>query len=399
MGTSGDGGTDGRLRRAVSRLRRALTPTGTVLARLRERLARLRAALEPRPRLVDWSLFALLAAVLLTGVLGFLSGRPRRAWVFVVHGVAGISLVAFLYFKLRRVRHRFGRPTVTRALSALMAVATVGALATGVWWAFGGALDLGPWGLLNLHVGLGLVVVPLLAYHLAKRFRPPSRADFEGRRTALRYATVVAGGALAWRLQGSANALLDTAGAARRFTGSRETGSDEGNAFPVTAWVADDPDPVEVEAWTLSVRGAVDSSVDLGYRDLPSASDGRESLGTHEARALLDCTSGWYSEHDWQGVRVGDLLDAVGVRGGAAWVQFRSVTGYRWSLPLAEARDATLATHVDGDRLAHGHGFPLRLVAPGRRGFQWVKWVDEVRVTRRRDRSEWLAVFVSGVEA
>ena len=22
-------------------------------------------------------------------------------------------------------------------------------------------------------------------------------------------------------------------------------------------------------------------------------------------RALLDCTSGWYSEHDWQGVRVG----------------------------------------------------------------------------------------------
>ena len=382
-----------------------MAPDGdrTALARLRGALARFRAALEPRPRLVDWSLFALLAVVLATGVLGFLSGRPDRAWVFVTHGVAGLSLVAFLYFKLRRVRARLARPTVTRALSALMAAVTVGALATGVWWAFGGSLDLGPWGLLNLHVGLGLAVVPLLAYHLAKRFRPPSTRDVRGRRTALQYTAIVTAGALAWRLQGSANRLLDTAGATRRFTGSRETGSGEGNAFPVTAWVADDPAPVAVDDWSLSIRGAVDAPADLAYADVAPDGDGpahedRALLAAHEDRALLDCTSGWYSEHDWQGVRVGALLDAVGIRDGAAWVQFRSVTGYRWSLPVEEARDATLATHVDGERLAHGHGAPLRLVAPGRRGFQWVKWVEEVRVTRRRDRSEWLAVFVSGVD-
>ena len=368
MGTPGDRGTSGRVRTA---------------------LARLRTLLSPHPRLVDWSLFVLLLVVLLTGVLGFLSGRPDEAWVFATHGVAGISLVAFLYFKLRRVRGRLAELTVTRALSVLMVLATVGALATGVWWVFGGTLDLGPWGLLNLHVGLGLLVVPLLAYHLTRRFRPLSSTDFEGRRTALQYTALVGAGALAWRLQGSANRLLDTAGATRRFTGSRETGSGDGNAFPVTAWVADDPDPVSVSDWTLSVRGLVGSPADLAYAAVSPA---------HEDRALLDCTSGWYSEHDWQGLRVGDLLDAVGVHEDAAWVQFRSVTGYRWSLPLAEARDATLATHVDGDRLAHGHGFPLRLVAPGRRGFQWVKWVEEVRVTRRRDRSEWLAVFVSGVE-
>ena len=386
MDASGDRGVSARLRAAF--------------VRLRTRATHVRPALSPRPRLVDWSLFALLAVVLATGVLGFLSGRSGRAWVFVTHGVAGISLLAFLYFKLRRVRHRFERPTVTRALSAVLAAATVGALATGVWWAFGGSLDLGPWGLLNLHVGLGLLVVPLLAYHLTRRFRPLSTDDFEGRRTALRYAAVLGAGALAWRLQGSANRLLDTAGATRRFTGSRETGSDDGNAFPVTAWVADDPDPVPVSEWTLSVRGAVASPVDLAYADVSADAEPEAERGvpTREDRALLDCTSGWYSEHDWQGVRVGDLLDAVGVRESAAWVQFRSVTGYRWSLPLDEARDATLATHVDGDRLAHGHGFPLRLVAPGRRGFQWVKWVEEVRVTRRRDRSEWLAVFVSGIE-
>ncbi|MEF8790007.1 MAG: molybdopterin-dependent oxidoreductase [Haloarculaceae archaeon] len=383
--------------------RDAVARLGEAFGRLRTALARFRAALTPHPRLVDWSLFALLTVVFATGVLGFLSGRPDRAWVFVTHGVAGLSLVALLYFKLRRVRRRLARPTLTRALSALMAAATVGALATGVWWTVGGSLDLGPWGLLNLHVGLGLVVVPLLAYHLTRRFHAPSTADFDGRRTALRYTAVVAGGALAWRAQQSANRLLDTAGATRRFTGSRETGSDEGNDFPVTAWVADDPDPVDAGTWRLSVRGAVDSPADLAYADVSpdgeaSARETREPLGVREDRALLDCTSGWYSEHDWRGVRVGDLLDAVGVRDGAAWVQFRSVTGYRWSIPIEEARDATLATHVDGERLAHGHGFPLRLVAPGRRGFQWVKWVESVRVTRRRDRSEWLAIFLSGVE-
>jgi DMSO/TMAO reductase YedYZ molybdopterin-dependent catalytic subunit len=299
-------------------------------------------------------------------------------------------MVAFLVFKLRRVRHRLTRgPTVTKAFSVVLALATVGALGTGTWWVFGGRLRLGPWGLLNLHVGLGLVVVPLVAYHLSRRYRPPARRDLDGRRTALRYGAILVGGAAVWRAEQTATRLLDTAGAARRFTGSRERGSDDSNQFPVTSWVADDPDPVRADGWGLSVEGAVDRPLAFDYADID---------GGHEDRVSLDCTSGWYSEHDWQGVAVADLLDAAGTDADAAWVQFRSVTGYRWSLPLAEAREATLATRVDGDRLSHGHGFPLRLVAPGRRGFQWVKWVESVRVTRRRDRSEWLAVFVSGLE-
>jgi DMSO/TMAO reductase YedYZ molybdopterin-dependent catalytic subunit len=357
----------------------------------RGRVGALVRRLEPPPRLVDWSLFALVVLVLATGLVSLVSGAAGRAWVFVTHGLAGLALSAFLFLKLRRVRHRVtGRAwTVTTLLSVLLATVTLGALASGVWWVFGGALDLGPWGLLNLHIGLGLAVVPLLLSHLSQRFRPPARSDLQGRRTALQYGTVLVGAAAAWRAQQSANRLLDTAGADRRFTGSREEGSGEGNAFPVTSWVADDPDPIAAEAWTLSVEGAVETPLSLSYTDVDP---------THEDRVLLDCTSGWYSEHDWRGLSVGDLLDRAGASDDAGWVQFRSVTGYRWSLPVEEAREATLATHVDGERLSHGHGFPLRLVAPERRGFQWVKWVEGVRVTRRRDRSEWVAVFVSGLD-
>ena len=81
---------------------------------------------------------------------------------------------------------------------------------------------------------------------------------------------------------------------------------------------------------------------------------------------------------------------------GAAWVSFVSVTGYRWSLPLEEARAALLATHVSGEPLSHDHGAPLRLVAPDRRGFQWVKWVVRVEVRTAPDPGELIAIHVSG---
>jgi DMSO/TMAO reductase YedYZ molybdopterin-dependent catalytic subunit len=247
---------------------------------------------------------------------------------------------------------------------------------------------LGPWGLFHLHTALGLLVGPLLLAHLRYRFHSPANAVERGRRDAIRYAGLVATGAVVWRLQRPVNDALETAGADRRFTGSREEGSGDGNRFPVTSWVADDPDPIDADEWDLSVGGRVASPQSYELADLPA--------GASES-AILDCTSGWYSDHDWQGVSVGSLLDAADPDDTARWVQFRSVTGYRFSLPIEAARDALLATRVDGERLSHGHGYPLRLVAPGRRGFQWVKWVEEVRVTRRREVGEWLAIFISGL--
>jgi len=346
--------------------------------------------LEPGPRVLDWSLALSVLVILGTGLYSLIVGRPTGAWVFDVHAIAGIALVALLAFKLRRVAPRVtpDRLTLPRVLSLSLALLTAAALATGLWWVLGGSLSLGPWGLLNLHIGLGLLVPVVLLAHLRHRFHDPRDVPNRGRRTALQYAGVVGLAALAWRGQRVANQLLDTAGADRRFTGSRAEGSDDGNAFPVTSWMADDPDPIGIDDWDLAVTGRVASPATLAFEDLDT---------TGQQRALLDCTSGWYSEHDWQGLAVADLLDAVEPADGAQWVQFRSVTGYRWSLPIEEAGDALLATHVDGEALSHGHGAPMRLVAPGRRGFQWVKWAVEVRVTRRREVGESVAIFVSGL--
>lgn len=359
--------------------------------------------IEPPPRLVDWSILACVLFEVGSGVLSFGAGAPANWPVFELHATVGVALVALLFYKFRRVRRRvtdsnlWDRATWFSVLTAAVAVA---ALATGIWWVLGGnARVFTYWNLLNLHIGLGFVLVPLVLVHLTIRFRAPRRADFEGRRTALQYGALLVGGALAFRLQELANAALGTGGRARRFTGSKPVEDDGlapegdvggGNAsFPVTSWVADDPEPVDVDAWRLRVGGVAGSPLELSADDLTADA---------ERRVLLDCTSGWYAERDWRGVRLGDVLDAADPDDDARWVTVRSVTGYRWSFPLDEAREMLLATHVGGERLSHGHGFPCRLVAPDRRGFQWIKWIDSIEIRRRRDPAQWLAVLVSGFD-
>jgi hypothetical protein len=66
------------------------------------------------------------------------------------------------------------------------------------------------------------------------------------------------------------------------------------------------------------------------------------------------------------------------------------VTGYKRRFDLAEASSFVLALgNAPGESaeqntpltpITHGHGYPARLVAPGYRGMEWVKWVVVIRV-------------------
>jgi len=101
------------------------------------------------------------------------------------------------------------------------------------------------------------------------------------------------------------------------------------------------------------------------------------ALPRTEVRAVIDCTSGWASAQDWSGVMLADLLG--GAAGGRS-VVVRSATGYSRRFAPDELGGLLIATAMAGEPLRRRLGAPVRLVAPGRRGFRWVKWVVAVEV-------------------
>jgi DMSO/TMAO reductase YedYZ molybdopterin-dependent catalytic subunit len=307
--------------------------------------------------------------------------------VFALHGMAGLWLLLLLWGKFARVLPRLLRPRLwdrATLFGAAAALAVALALGSGVWWVFGGDLYVAGFNLLNWHILLGLGLTLAISIHMVARARPLRGRDTRGRRELLRAGALLLGGVALWPAQQALGRGLGLP--PRRFTGSREVASYAGNAFPATSWVADAPRPIAADGWRLQIGGAVRTPLTLGYEDLGAAD---------ELEALLDCTGGFYSTQVWRGVRVGRLLERAGLLENARYVSFVSVTGYRWSLPAAEAAGALLATHVGGEPISHDHGAPARLVAPGRRGFEWVKWVARIEVLTAPDAGQTLSLYTS----
>ena len=80
--------------------------------------------------------------------------------------------------------------------------------------------------------------------------------------------------------------------------------------------------------------------------------------------------------------------------GYAQSVYVHSVTGYWVRFPIHDMDRLLLATQVGGAPLSADHGYPVRLVAPGRRGYWWVKWVD--RIELQTTPSWWQPPFPTG---
>jgi hypothetical protein len=314
------------------------------------------------PRGTDWSLALLVTAGVATGLATWFAGAPGSTWVFAAHAIAGVSLLVVVVVKLRRVLPRLA-PASAAALGLVAVV-----LGSGLAWSNLGSLSIGGFSVLVWHGALGGALAALVLTHALARAKRPRRQDLADRRQFLTAATVGAGALVAWQVQRPLQHMLGLPGAERRFTGSYDAGSFSGNDFPSTSWVSDRPRP---RSSGLRVSGLVRRELGLSAGELARGD---------ELTATLDCTGGFSSTQRWRGVRLGRLLDAAGVEAGARHVRVISRTGYRWSFGLEEARGLLVATHVGDEPLSHGHGAPCRLVAPGRRGFQWVKWVARIEV-------------------
>jgi DMSO/TMAO reductase YedYZ molybdopterin-dependent catalytic subunit len=308
-------------------------------------------------RPVNVALLALFVTALGSGVLTFAFGtEPASTLVVAVHGASGLGALLLAPVKAAIARHGLHRARPARAALGLgLAAAALLVIGSGLLHAIGGFRE---WlGLLpmQLHVGAAVLAAVLLAGHVAvhRRWGVLLRRTDLGRRLALRGAALGVGAAALW---------LVAPGRARRFTGSHEVGSGDPAAMPVTQWAFDPVPAIAATDWRLRVGGRT--------YDLAALA----ALPQTTVSAVLDCTGGWYARQDWSGV----ALTELGLPAGAT-IEVVSATGYRRRFGPAEAAGLLLATHVGGRPLTTGHGAPARLVAPGRRGFWWVKWVESVQ--------------------
>ena len=311
-------------------------------------------------RWANLALVVLVPAAALSGVGLFLVGSGPVWLVAVLHAGLGLGPLALVPWKRPVVQRGLRRLRPGRTESLILLWVLLAAILSGLFHLVGLTAHTLPVTTMQVHVAAGALAAVLTVVHAVLRPVRVRRPDW-GRRALLRtggVAAVSAGLGVASILIGDA---LARAGQ-RRSTGSFRL---DGDQVPVTQWFLDTVPAVHAEAWRLTVVSP------LGERRLSLA----DLEGGDQVTAALDCTGGWWAEVAWAGARLTRLLPGVDL---GLSVVVTSSTGYERRLPLTD--DLLLATAMNGVPLSSGHGAPVRLVVPGRRGYHWVKWVERVEV-------------------
>ena len=137
------------------------------------------------------------------------------------------------------------------------------------------------------------------------------------------------------------------------------------------------PEPKVLEDWSLPVTEVSGRTSVATWEDL------KKLPKVQEPTPLVCQIFNWSETPVVTGVRLPVLLEAMGVDlSGARFLSFYSDDGmYFETLPRALARDprVLLVYEIEGERLPHPLGGPVRLWVPFLQGYKSVKWLNRVR--------------------
>ena len=133
----------------------------------------------------------------------------------------------------------------------------------------------------------------------------------------------------------------------------------------------------DLDAWSLRVFGEVENELELSWEQfsaLPRASKVQD----------IHCVTRW-SRFDapFEGVHWSELATLARPRPTARFAIAHAEAGFTSNVPLSFLADpsALLATHADGAPLTPEHGYPLRLVIPGKYFWKSAKWLRGIELS------------------
>jgi len=141
-------------------------------------------------------------------------------------------------------------------------------------------------------------------------------------------------------------------------------------------WVEGHPGPLDRESWKIEVRGLCSNPRVFSWPDL---------MSMHKTiiDARLTSVTRFSVFGHWGGIRISDMLKAVGMSRQVTHIRFWSVKNiYDTSIPLDIAlREKTLlAYEYDGEYLEEDYGGPIRALVPYLWGYKSAKSVLRVEL-------------------
>ena len=133
----------------------------------------------------------------------------------------------------------------------------------------------------------------------------------------------------------------------------------------------------DLATWDFRVWGEVDEPLTLSWEEF-------SALPTVDVTQDIHCVTRW-SRFDttFSGVPWSTIKERIGQRPGARYAIAHAEQGFTANVPISflEAEGALLATHADGEPLTLEHGWPLRLVIPGKYFWKSAKWLRGIELS------------------
>jgi len=149
-----------------------------------------------------------------------------------------------------------------------------------------------------------------------------------------------------------------------------------------------EPD-VDLGKWSLTIDGLVDRTLRFNYEEI-------RKLAPFETTLTLECVSnavggGLIGNAVWRGTLLEPLLEKACVKPQAKYAALYAAEGYSTGHTIERLLhpENFLAWEMNGEALSRAHGFPLRVILPGKYGMKMPKWLTRIEFVDREYLGYW----------